>query len=64
MTPEDFVRTFLGMQKEDNYNVETLNLLSGVVDLTKDGQVKHLFHSLATNAQWNKIHPNMVGPVM
>jgi hypothetical protein len=37
MTPADFVRTFLGMQKEDNYNVETLNLLSGVVDLTKDG---------------------------
>ena len=38
MTPEDFIRTFLGMQKEDNYNIETLKLLSGVVDQTKDGQ--------------------------
>jgi hypothetical protein len=37
MTPEDFIRTFLGMQKEDNYNIETLKLLSGVVDQTKDG---------------------------
>ncbi|XP_028395324.1 calcium-binding mitochondrial carrier protein Aralar2-like isoform X2 [Dendronephthya gigantea] len=39
MTPEDFIRTFLGMQKEDDYNVETLNLLSGVVDQTKDGLI-------------------------
>ena len=37
MTPEDFIRAFLGMQKEDNYNKKTLNLLSGVVDQTKDG---------------------------
>ena len=37
MTPEEFIRTFLGMQKEDNYDKETLNLLSGVVDQTKDG---------------------------
>ncbi|CAB4026222.1 Calcium-binding mitochondrial carrier Aralar1 [Paramuricea clavata] len=39
MTPEDFIRTFLGMQKEDNYNIETLKLLSGVVDQTKDGLI-------------------------
>lgn len=37
MTPEDFIRTFLGMQKEENYNKDTLHLLSGVVDQTKDG---------------------------
>ncbi|XP_046846923.1 calcium-binding mitochondrial carrier protein Aralar2-like [Xenia sp. Carnegie-2017] len=39
MTPEDFIRTFLGMQKDDNYDVETLKLLSGVVDQTKDGLI-------------------------
>ena len=37
MTPEDFIRNFLGMQKEDDYNEDTLHLLSGVVDQTKDG---------------------------
>lgn len=37
MTSEDFIRGYLGMQAERNYNADTMKLLAGVVDQTKDG---------------------------
>ena len=37
MNAEDFIRGFLGMQPERNYNPHTMKLLAGVVDQTKDG---------------------------
>lgn len=39
MTPEDFIRGYLNMQPERNYNPDTLKLLAGVADQTKDGSV-------------------------
>lgn len=40
MTPNDFVRRFLGLLPHDNYNEETVKLLANVVDTTKDGCVR------------------------
>lgn len=39
MTPNDFVRRFLGLLPHDNYNEETVKLLANVVDTTKDGLI-------------------------
>lgn len=37
MTPEDFVRRYLGLYTEPHYNPKTVDLLAGVADQTKDG---------------------------
>lgn len=42
MTSEDFIRGYLGMQPERNYNADTMKLLAGVVDQTKDGLISFI----------------------
>ncbi|CAB3401230.1 unnamed protein product [Caenorhabditis bovis] len=37
MTPEDFIRRYLGLYTEENYNRETVRLLASAADTTKDG---------------------------
>ncbi|RMX49414.1 hypothetical protein pdam_00015314 [Pocillopora damicornis] len=39
MTPVNLIRDYLGMQKVEEYNETTLNLLAGCVDQTKDGLI-------------------------
>ncbi|KAG8124928.1 putative Calcium-binding mitochondrial carrier protein [Naja naja] len=39
MTPEDFVRRYLGLYTEPHYNPKTVDLLAGVADQTKDGLI-------------------------
>lgn len=39
MTPNDFIRRFLGLLPHQNYNEDTITLLANVVDTTKDGSV-------------------------
>ncbi|XP_047503160.1 calcium-binding mitochondrial carrier protein Aralar1 isoform X3 [Pieris napi] len=37
ITSEDFVRKFLGLFNEDDYNKESVQLIAGIVDMDKDG---------------------------
>lgn len=37
MTKEDFIRRYLGLYTEDNFNPRTVNILGGVLDTSKDG---------------------------
>ncbi|CAH0605615.1 unnamed protein product [Chrysodeixis includens] len=37
ITSEDFVRKFLGLFEEDDYNKESVKLIAGIVDMDKDG---------------------------
>ncbi|KAF1763657.1 hypothetical protein GCK72_011924 [Caenorhabditis remanei] len=39
MTPEDFIRGYLGLYTEENYNKETIRLLASAADTTKDGDI-------------------------
>lgn len=39
MTDEDFVIKYLGLLPENNYNKESLNLLCGVLDQSKEGRI-------------------------
>ena len=39
MTDEDFVVKYLKLLPEKNYNVETLSLLAGVIDMNKDDRI-------------------------
>ncbi|XP_067140843.1 calcium-binding mitochondrial carrier protein Aralar1-like isoform X2 [Centruroides vittatus] len=39
MTPEDFVRGFLGLYRHDDYNPHTVRLLGNILDTSKDGLV-------------------------
>ncbi|XP_023225510.1 calcium-binding mitochondrial carrier protein Aralar1-like [Centruroides sculpturatus] len=39
MTPEDFVRGFLGLYRHDDYNPNTVRLLGNILDTSKDGLV-------------------------
>ncbi|XP_015667350.1 calcium-binding mitochondrial carrier protein Aralar1 [Protobothrops mucrosquamatus] len=39
MTPEDFVRRYLGLYTEPHFNPKTVDLLAGVADQTKDGLI-------------------------
>ena len=48
MTPVNLIRDYLGMQKVEEYNETTLNLLAGCVDQTKDGYV-HFIWKLLSN---------------
>ncbi|KAI4871966.1 hypothetical protein NFI96_021270, partial [Prochilodus magdalenae] len=37
MTPRDFVQNFLGLHTQPNHNPQTVQLIAGVADTTKDG---------------------------
>ncbi|XP_076652552.1 calcium-binding mitochondrial carrier protein Aralar1 isoform X4 [Halictus rubicundus] len=37
MTPADFVRSYLGLYTDPDYNPDSVNLLAGIVDTSKDG---------------------------
>lgn len=37
MTYDDFIRRYVGLLSEDDYNVDTLKLLASVVNMTKNG---------------------------
>ena len=50
MTPANLIRDYLGMQKVEEYNETTLNLLAGCVDQTKDGYVYNYPSSLQNNS--------------
>ncbi|CAH2071832.1 unnamed protein product, partial [Iphiclides podalirius] len=39
ITSEDFVRKFLGLFDEDDYNKESVRLIAGIVDMDKDGYI-------------------------
>ncbi|XP_017547873.1 calcium-binding mitochondrial carrier protein Aralar1 isoform X1 [Pygocentrus nattereri] len=39
MSPRDFVQTFLGLHTQPNHNPQTVQLLAGVADTTKDGLI-------------------------
>lgn len=42
MTPSDFVRSYLGLYTNPDYNPDSVNLLAGIVDTSKDGFVSSL----------------------
>lgn len=37
MTHEDFMRQYLKLYEESNYNKDTVNILGGILDTSKDG---------------------------
>ncbi|XP_026666502.1 calcium-binding mitochondrial carrier protein Aralar1 isoform X6 [Ceratina calcarata] len=39
MTPTDFVRSYLGLYTYSGYNPDSVNLLAGIVDTSKDGLI-------------------------
>ncbi|CAL7942555.1 unnamed protein product [Xylocopa violacea] len=39
MTPSDFVRSYLGLYTSPDYNPDSVNLLAGIVDTSKDGLI-------------------------
>ncbi|XP_020279973.1 calcium-binding mitochondrial carrier protein Aralar1 isoform X4 [Pseudomyrmex gracilis] len=39
MTSSDFVRSYLGLYRDANYNPDSVNLLAGIVDTSKDGLI-------------------------
>ncbi|XP_031829926.1 calcium-binding mitochondrial carrier protein Aralar1 isoform X3 [Nomia melanderi] len=39
MTPSDFVRSYLGLYIDPDYNPDSVNLLAGIVDTSKDGLI-------------------------
>lgn len=39
MTPADFVRHYLGLYTEPNFNQNSVNLLGGILDTSKDGLI-------------------------
>ncbi|XP_066961578.1 calcium-binding mitochondrial carrier protein Aralar1 isoform X2 [Macrobrachium rosenbergii] len=50
MTAKDFVREYLGLYSEPNYNINSINLLGGILDTSKDGLISfaefHAFEGL------------------
>ncbi|KAG9509229.1 Calcium-binding mitochondrial carrier protein Aralar1 [Fragariocoptes setiger] len=42
LTPREFVRSFLGLYKEDNYNPKTVDLLGSILDTSKDGMISFM----------------------
>lgn len=45
MTSSDFVRTYLGLYTNPDYNPDSVNLLAGIVDTSKDGFVSNCIFS-------------------
>ena len=37
MTPTDFIRGFLGLFPDENFNKDSVTLLGGIIDTSKDG---------------------------
>lgn len=48
MTPSDFVRSYLGLYTNSDYNPDSVNLLAGIVDTSKDGFVLNLYPFLCS----------------
>ncbi|XP_059478980.1 calcium-binding mitochondrial carrier protein Aralar1 isoform X2 [Neocloeon triangulifer] len=50
MTPTDFIRGFLGLFPDANYNADSVSLLGGIIDTSKDGLISfpefHAFEGL------------------
>ena len=50
MTDLDFIQRFLGLYSENNYNKDSIRLLGGVLDTSKDGLISfaefHAFEGL------------------
>jgi len=42
MTPDDFVRNYLGIYKSENYNPKTVYLLGSILDTSKDGLISFM----------------------
>lgn len=41
MTPEDFIRSFLGLFPNEDYNKESVHCLAGVVNASKTGLISY-----------------------
>ncbi|ENN72205.1 hypothetical protein YQE_11135, partial [Dendroctonus ponderosae] len=41
MTPDDFVIRFLGLLNDKDFNADTVRLLAGIVDTSKDGLISY-----------------------
>lgn len=41
MTPDDFIRKYVGLFEGPNHNVESVGLLAAIVDTSKDGLVSY-----------------------
>lgn len=41
MTADDFIIKYLGLLSEQNYNTDTVRLLAGIVDTSKDGLISY-----------------------
>ena len=37
MSTDDFIRSYLGLYTEDNYNPKTVKMLGSILDTSKDG---------------------------
>lgn len=55
MTPSDFVRSYLGLYTNPDYNPDSVNLLAGIVDTSKDGFVLNLFILFYVHEKLNSI---------
>ena len=55
MTPVNLIRDYLGMQKVEEYNETTLNLLAGCADQTKDGYVEFLHSNCYIDESCHKL---------
>lgn len=42
MTPEDFIRSYLGLYKDEDYNPKTVRLLGSILDTSKDGLISFM----------------------
>lgn len=41
MTPDDFIRKYVGLLEGPNHNVESVGLLAAIVDTSKDGLISY-----------------------
>lgn len=55
MTPSDFVRSYLGLYTNPDYNPDSVNLLAGIVDTSKDGFVLNFFILFYVHEKLNSI---------
>lgn len=41
MTPDDFIRNYVGLFESPNYNLESVNLLAAIVNTGKNGLISY-----------------------
>ena len=63
MTPTDFIRNFLGWFTEDGYNPESVKLLAGIIDTSKDGSVQHQSSIAPVSAPCHPSVNTVSGPI-